>query len=166
MPAPQDPVPDRPDATVPASGGAASGYEATNLITLLGHAYSLLGFRIVDGVVGSGHAVKPTHSAVFAQIRAEGSRLTELAAGAGITPQSMVAIVDELEALGHVTREPDPRDRRAKLVKLTESGLQVALSGLESVHRIEGEMAQVLGEDGVAELRRMLVALLTSPRFR
>lgn len=166
MPAAQDPAPDARDDAVPPAGGGASGYERTNLITLLGHAYSLLGFRIVDGVVGSGHAVKPTHSAVFAQIKAEGSRLTELAVGAGITPQSMVAIVDELEALGHVTREPDPRDRRAKLVKLTESGLEVAMSGLASVHRIEAEMAEELGEDGVAELRRMLVALLTSPRFR
>ena len=50
-----------------------------NTIALLGQAYSLLGFRIVDGVVGSGHPIKPSHSAVFAQIREDGSRLTELA---------------------------------------------------------------------------------------
>jgi len=35
---------------------------------MLGHAYSLLGFRIVDGVVGAGFPQKPSHSAVFAQI--------------------------------------------------------------------------------------------------
>ena len=72
---------------------------------MLGQAYSLLGFRIVDGVVGSGHPIKPSHSAVFAQIEPGGSRLTKLAAGANITPQSMGVIVDELED----ARLRDPR---------------------------------------------------------
>lgn len=144
----------------------AAAYERTNTITLLGNAYSLLGFRIVDGLVGSGHAIRPTHSAVFAQIRAEGSRLTELAAGAGITPQSMTAIVDELEALGHVVRTPDPRDRRAKLIRLTPSGEQVAHAGLANVNRIEAELAEELGPERAAELRRMLVQLLSTDRFR
>lgn len=44
---------------------------------MLGQAYSLLGFQIVDGVVGTGFPQKPSHSAVFAQIKAEGSRLTD-----------------------------------------------------------------------------------------
>ena len=92
-----------------------------NTIAMLGQAYSLLGFRIVDGVVGSGHPIKPSHSAVFAQIEPGGSRLTKLAAGANITPQSMGVIVDELEELGYVTREPDPSDRRAKLITLTRT---------------------------------------------
>ena len=92
---------------------------ADNTIAMLGHAYSLLGFRIVDGVVGAGFPQKPSHSAVFAQIRAEGSRLTELARGANMTPQAMGELVDELEALGYVERRPDPTDRRAKLIVLT-----------------------------------------------
>ena len=49
---------------------------------MLGRAYSLLGFQIVDGVVGAGFPQKPSHSAAFAQIRPEGSRLTDLARGA------------------------------------------------------------------------------------
>ena len=40
----------------------------TNTVAMLGQAYSLLGFRIVDGVVGAGFPQKPSHSAVFAQI--------------------------------------------------------------------------------------------------
>ena len=69
-----------------------------NTIAMLGQAYSLLGFRIVDGVVGAGHPIRPNHSAVFAQIKPGGSRLTELAVGARRTPQSMGEIVDELES--------------------------------------------------------------------
>ena len=91
---------------------------------MLGQAYSLLGFKIVDGVVGAGFPQKPSHSAVFAQIKADGSRLTDLARGANITPQAMGELVDELEDLGYVERRPDPTDRRAKLIVLTDRGRQ------------------------------------------
>ena len=47
-----------------------------NTVSMLGQAYSLLGFQIVEGVVGAGHPQKPKHSAVFAQISPDGSRLT------------------------------------------------------------------------------------------
>ena len=63
---------------------------------MLGRAYSLLGFQVVDGVVGAGFPQKPSHSAVFAQIKPEGSRLTELARGANMSPQAMGELVDEL----------------------------------------------------------------------
>ena len=86
-----------------------------NTIAMLGKAYSLLGFKIVDGVVGSGFPQKPSHSAVFSHIKPEGSRLTDLARGANITPQAMGELVDELEAMDYVVRQPDPTDRRAKL---------------------------------------------------
>jgi hypothetical protein len=53
--------------------------QTVNTVSLLGRAYSLLGFQIVDGVVGAGFPQKPAHSAVFAQIVPAGSRLTDLA---------------------------------------------------------------------------------------
>ncbi len=75
-----------------------------NTISMLGQAYSLLGFQIVDGVVGAGYPQKPKHSAVFAEIDPDGSRLTDLARRANITPQAMAERVDELEELLYVTR--------------------------------------------------------------
>jgi len=53
---------------------------------MLGQAYSLLGFRIVDGVVGAGFPQKSSYSAGFAQIDPAGSRLSELAGGANHEP--------------------------------------------------------------------------------
>src|ERR1700710_1118823 len=93
-----------------------------NTVAMLGRAYSLLGFQIVDGVVGAGFPQKPSHSAVFAQINPTGSRLSELARGANMSPQAMGELVDELESLRYVVRRPDPRDRRAKLIVLTKKG--------------------------------------------
>lgn len=133
-----------------------------NTIALLGQAYSLLGFRIVDGVVGTGYPIKQNHSAVFARIRPEGSRLTELAGAANMTPQSMGEIVDELEGLGYVVRRPDPRDRRAKLITLTPRGVSAVEAGESAISGIEQDVVAILGEAGAAELRRLLWALLAA----
>lgn len=131
-----------------------------NTISMLGQAYSLFGFQIVDGVVGAGFPQKPKHSAVFAQIDPEGSRLTELANRANITPQAMGELIDELEELGYVTRQPDPTDRRAKLVVLTVNGRAAVEAGKETIVGLEGRITEILGAEGHETLREMLSKLL------
>ncbi|HHU38266.1 MAG TPA: winged helix-turn-helix transcriptional regulator [Propionibacterium sp.] len=39
-----------------------------------------------------------------------------------LDPSQIVALIDELQALGAVQREPDPRDRRSKMVVATAAG--------------------------------------------
>lgn len=134
--------------------------EEPNTIAMLGRAYSLLGFRIVDGVVGAGYPQKPSHSAVFAQIDSAGSRLTDLARGANMTPQAMGELVDELEDLGYVVRRPDPTDRRAKLIVLTERGQECIAAGLATIDGLEERITDVLGEHGRQQLRSLLTKLL------
>ena len=131
-----------------------------NTVAMLGRAYSLLGFQIVDGVVGAGYPQKPSHSAVFAQIKLEGSRLTDLARGANITPQAMGELVDELEELGYVERRPDPTDRRAKLIVLTDRGKACIAAGIATIDGIEDRITQILGERGHRQLRSLLGRLL------
>ena len=131
-----------------------------NTISMLGAAHSLLGFDIVNGVVGSGFPVKPYHSAVFDQIGADGMRLTDLARGANITPQSMGTIIDELEELGYVVRTPDPAHRRAKLIKLTAEGQEVARQGASTIQGIEERLTELLGERDHRKLRVLLGKLL------
>jgi len=134
--------------------------QTVNTVALLGRAYSLLGFRIVDGVVGAGFPQKPAHSAVFAQIAPEGSRLTALAKGANMSPQAMGELVDELEGLGYVVRRPDPSDRRAKLIVLTKKGHACIAAGTATIDGIEQQLTNRLGKRGHRELRRLLVKLL------
>ncbi len=129
-------------------------------MAMLGQAYSLLGFKIVDGVVGAGFPQKPSHSAVFAQIGPEGSRLTELARGANMSPQAMGELVDELEELGYVVRRPDPRDRRAKLITLTPRGRDCISAGMATIEGLEERISSVLGDRGHRQLRTMLTKLL------
>ena len=140
--------------------GQGSSYSDLNTVAMLGRAYSLLGFQIVDGVVGAGFPQKPSHSAVFAQIKMEGSRLTDLARGANITPQAMGELVDELEELGYVERRPDPTDRRAKLIMLTDRGKACIAAGISTIEGIEERITQTLGERSHRQLRSLLAKLL------
>jgi DNA-binding MarR family transcriptional regulator len=134
--------------------------EEPNTVAMLGRAYSLLGFQIVDGVVGAGFPQKPSHSAVFAQIRPEGSRLTELARGANMTPQAMGELIDELVGMEYVVRRPDPTDGRAKLIMLTEKGQACVAAGVATITTLEENISAILGERGHRELRRLLQRLL------
>lgn len=52
-------------------------------------------------------------------------RQNVLADAVGIEGASLVRLLDELQASGLITREPDPNDRRANSVNLTERGRSV-----------------------------------------
>jgi DNA-binding MarR family transcriptional regulator len=65
-------------------------------------------------------------------------RLSELADRLHIAPRSATTVVDALEEVGLVARTPDPVDRRAVRVVLTEAGR----GALERIGRIRHEVAQ------------------------
>jgi DNA-binding MarR family transcriptional regulator len=129
-------------------------------VTLLSLTHLMLSRQVAEGAARAGHPVKPSHSAVFGQMTAEGSRLTELARTANMTPQAMGELVDELEGLGYLVRRPDPTDRRAKLIMLTEAGHRCVAAGVETIGDIERHITEALGERRHRQLRRMLVTLL------
>ena len=129
-------------------------------VTLLSLTHLMLSRQVAEGAARAGHAVKPSHSAVFGQMTAEGSRLTDLARGANMTPQAMGELVDELEGLGYLVRMPDPTDRRAKRIMLTESGHECVAAGVATIGDIERRITEALGARGHGQLRRMLLTLL------
>src|SRR5690242_20675745 len=79
--------------------------------------------RIYDGVVADGFTdVRPAHVTLFRWPGPDGARPTELAAAAHISKQSVNDRLGELERLGYLTRERDPADSRARIVRLTARG--------------------------------------------
>ncbi len=129
----------------------------SNTTALLGLAYMALGRRIVDGVLAAGFPQRPAHSAVFAHIDIEhGTRLTTLAARANITPQAMGELVDDLERLGYLVREPDPADRRAKRIVLTERGRACVAAAIRTIEGMESNLESLLGGRRLAELHESL----------
>jgi len=130
---------------------------ARNTTAVLGLAYMSLGHKIVDGVNAAGFPQRPAHSAVMAHIDIEeGTRLTTIAARANITPQAAGELVDDLERLGYVVRQPDPDDRRAKRIVLTERGQACVAAALATIASLEAELEDLLGPDALASLHDML----------
>lgn len=57
----------------------------------------------------------------------------ELSAFLQLDPSQIVSLIDELEQRKLVRREPDPRDRRAKVVVATEAGHRLAAQAQQAV---------------------------------
>src|SRR6187431_760756 len=81
--------------------------------------------------------IRPTHGCVFRYVQGDGMRLTEIAERANMTKHSVGEIVDDLTARGYVKRIPDPDDRRAKLICLTERGEEAQACGYRLFGRVE-----------------------------
>jgi DNA-binding MarR family transcriptional regulator len=83
--------------------------------------------RLVDGIQ-SGVAergfpdVRPAHGFAFARLAASPATTAELAAHLGMTKQAAGELVQGLVDRGYVGRRPDPTDRRARLLFLTDRG--------------------------------------------
>lgn len=89
--------------------------------------------------------------------RVGGRRLTELATVADMTKQAMGEFVADLAERGLVTIQPDPADRRAKLVSLTRAGRDAADSARRSLNKVDRHWADVLGADDATLLKDLLV---------
>lgn len=100
--------------------------------------------------------IRPTHGCVFRYVQGDGMRLTEIAERANMTKQSVGEIVDDLAARGYVKRIPDPDDRRAKLICLTERGEEAQAFGLRLFTRVEKRWAERYGQERIARLRELL----------
>lgn len=79
-------------------------------------------------------------------------RITDLAAAAGVTQPAITLLVNRLQERGLLVREPDPDDRRAVLVAITEQGVET-FDRLRAEYRafFHEEMA-TLNDDEVATL--------------
>jgi DNA-binding MarR family transcriptional regulator len=136
---------------------------AVNTTYLLGRAYVGLNQRITAGVIAAGHPVRPAHAAVFVNIDSDGTRLTTLAERARMTPQAMSELVDDLVVRGYLERTPDPTDRRAKLIALTDLGYDALQAAFDTIIGIERDLEALLGRTGLARLRTALRRIADEP---
>jgi DNA-binding MarR family transcriptional regulator len=134
--------------------------ETRTLGALLRLPFQELSRRVYGQMAACGFEdIREAHGAVFRYILPGGSRVTDLADRSHITKQSMAYLVEYLEARGYVEMAPDPDDRRARLVRLTERGK----AAQETARRLSGEVerawAVLIGGREMAELRSLLESL-------
>src|ERR671923_2201014 len=90
-------------------------------------AHALVTRRISRDLVAEGLPDLSWYDLLWALRRSPGQRLrvNELAREVVLSPTAMSRFVDRAEAAGYVRREPDPDDRRALQVVLTDEGLEL-----------------------------------------
>ncbi|MFB9238050.1 MarR family winged helix-turn-helix transcriptional regulator [Plantactinospora siamensis] len=104
--------------------------------------------------------IAPSHARVLAVLVRHGpSRLSKVAQHLHIAPRSTTEVIDGLAERGLVERRPDPDDRRATLVALTDRGAEVATAIQTTRREAADRFFGSLGADDQAELTRILRAL-------
>jgi len=134
-------------------------WRQVHLGRLLGHAMRRFDSRVLQIMARSVEAplalsnlaareqVSAAHVHLTRHLSPGGDRLTDLAARAGMTKQSMATLVDQCQAWGLVTREPDPHDARARRVCYTSLGLSWREAFRQAVAQAEAEFRAEVGED-------------------
>jgi DNA-binding MarR family transcriptional regulator len=135
------------------------GWRITHLGRLLGHASRRFDERVMYLMAHDAQAplalsnlaargqVNAAHVHVTRHLALGGSRLTDLAAKAGMTKQAMADLVNQCEAWGLVAREADPRDARARLVKFTPMGREWLRAFQAAVTQAEAEFRAEVGPE-------------------
>jgi DNA-binding MarR family transcriptional regulator len=135
------------------------GWRLTHLGRLLGHATRRFDERVLHLMahnidvplalsnLAARAQITAAHVHITRHLDLPGTRLTELAQKAGMSKQAMGDLVDQCEAWGLVTREPDPRDARARVVQFTPTGLLWLQAFKDAVAQAEREFRQEVGHD-------------------
>lgn len=124
--------------------------------------------HFVGDVLGAVHAegyreVTEALLMLFRTLELEGSRLTEIAAAARVTKQSMRMLVDSGETLALIERAPDPVDGRAKLIRFSAAGLVMLDAMRRGVAAAEARFVRVAGDATVDDLKAWLGGYLAAP---
>ena len=119
-------------------------------------------FRAVNDEM-NGCGLSMARTKVLRRLHEQGpTRQHVLATDLGLSPHTITDLVDSLERLGLAERQPDPTDRRAKLVAITAAGeaaLDVANATRE---RLLKHVFGALSEPDRATLLRLLDGLDTA----
>jgi DNA-binding MarR family transcriptional regulator len=132
-----------------------------NLGYLLAKASQRWNERLQDGFTAAGYPeVRASYGSVLIPLLEEdGLRMGEIARRARLSKQTITTMVRLCERDGLVERRPDPADGRATCVHLTAKARRFQPAAERVLGELEREARSVLGERGVAGLRRALEQL-------
>ncbi|MFD4630408.1 MarR family winged helix-turn-helix transcriptional regulator [Streptomyces sp. NPDC058284] len=88
--------------------------------------------------------------------RHDGVSAAQLARDSFVTAQTMADMVRALEGRGLIRREPNPRNRREKVILLADAGRGLLADHAEAARLLEQRMVQELSPDEVERFRSAL----------
>jgi DNA-binding MarR family transcriptional regulator len=110
--------------------------------------------------------IKSADAHVMRTMRFEGSRITDMAAQAGISKQAMSKLVSAFIAHGFLSWADDPKDKRNRIVMITARGRNLLTSGIAALKRAESDVSDIVGADGLEELRQVLIDIKQAKNIR
>ncbi len=103
--------------------------------------------------------LRQSHFRVMALVPDDGVNITELGERVGMTKQGCGQFVTHLVKTGHLATEPDPSDRRMRIVRRTPLGQQLLGAVRQRNLRIEQDWAEQVGEERYRTFRKVLEEL-------
>ncbi len=94
-------------------------------------------------------------------------RMSEIADKLVLSRGGTTKVIDRLEELGHVTRRPDPDDRRATLVEITDSGRQAQAEAKVVIDgRLEEMWSQHISDEEAERMVEVMERVLEATQHR
>lgn len=113
--------------------------------------------EIMKSVRRSEHAyITPAQSRLLAHMGGKPMNMAELARRLAISRQAVHKTVGELARRGFLEVTDDPQRGNSKLVRYTDKGRMLNRAGAQMIQRIETDIAHRLGDERLAELKRLL----------
>jgi len=132
-----------------------------NMRQLLLRASRIVNRHVVEGLHARGYTdLRSTHTTLLSNIDLAGSTVTAAAERAGITKQAMGRLATELEDAGYIRIEADPKDARARILRLSKTGKQLMLDSLKVMAELERRYARSVGRDRLGAVLRGLAVFI------
>ncbi|BDZ41761.1 hypothetical protein GCM10025865_10600 [Paraoerskovia sediminicola] len=171
-PAPARALPERPaTGALPVVAGAASRGAARDALSLdeqgapLGYLVTKVGrattSRFTEALADLD--IRPKHYGLLAAV-AQGPADDQQAIGRAlnVVPSAVVAMIDDLEALGAVERHPSAADRRRTEVSITDDGRALLAAATERGRAVDDEILAALDAGERAALHAVLGRVITA----
>ncbi len=115
---------------------------------------------LMEATIARGHAgLKMSHAQVLAIIGPAGARIHEIARIQRVSRQAISATSQDLEALGYLQRQPDPRDRRGVVLTLTSRGEGLIADSVAALDELERRFRDIVGVRRLEDLQRVALDL-------
>ncbi|MFI1757938.1 MarR family winged helix-turn-helix transcriptional regulator [Streptomyces sp. NPDC020571] len=140
------------------AGGAGSAAEAgPSLLYLLKRTELVVRARLEELLKPAG-VTALQYTALTVLERHDGISAAQLARASFVTAQSMADMVRALESRGLVRREPNPGNRREKVILLADAGRRLLADHAEPARLLEQRMVADLGPADVERFRDALMS--------
>lgn len=109
--------------------------------------------------------IKPAYLGVlFSLWNEDRLQVNELGKRAGLEPSSMTGLLDRMERDGLVKRKPDPHDRRANQIHLTQKGVDAKNPTAKVVSTTLEKVLSTIAEKDVETAKNVLHTILLNCR--